>query len=61
MTKIRSASLCFAKDPNPRLLCFIGSIVSGNQAAAQRVFGRFMQTFLRKLFTTLIARKTCWR
>ena len=35
----------FVDVPNPRLLCFMGSMVSGNQADAKHMSGRFMQTF----------------
>jgi len=41
--------------PNPRLLCFMGSMVSGNQAGAKHAFGRFMQTFLRPLQKNALA------
>ena len=39
----------FVEVPNPRLLCFMGSMVSGNQANAKHAFGRFMQTFLSQV------------
>jgi hypothetical protein len=38
----------FVDVPNPRLLCFMGSMVSGKQAGAKHMSGRFMQTILRR-------------
>lgn len=35
----------FVDAPNPRLVCFMGSMVSGNQAGAKHMPGRVMQTF----------------
>lgn len=35
----------FVETPNPRLLCFMGSMVSGNHAGAKHMSGRLVQTF----------------
>ena len=35
----------FVEAPNPRLLCFMGSMVSGNHAGAKHMARRFLKTF----------------